>query len=299
MTLLMTVNGPETVWLMADRRITKRGAVVRDNARKVMLLETTDGVAILGYTGLGATRSGTEPADWMSAVLRGRNAPLEHCLGMLADAAKRELPSHLFGTPHSIVATAFLGGEAKVYTIDLHAPPGRPMAFRYTRHVINQPSHIAPRTPPLAYGGSGARLLIGDNRWRRELLRLVRACDRGKVSPHAVADRLAGINIQVHQAEPTVGPRCVVVWRHRKQGVHKGGGAHQFYNGAMREHDGLDGSLPTIANGGDISALLRAIMPQMMEQMEALRAGKTMDLDKDKMNAELAKLPDTPDERLR
>ena len=173
------------------------------------------------------------------------------------------------------------------------------MAFRYTRHVVDRPSHIAPRTPPLAFGGSGASRLIGDSRWRRELLRLARACDRGKVSPHAVADSLAAINFRVHHSEPTVGPRCVVVWRHRKQGVHKGGGAHQFYNGVAREHDGPDGQLPTIANGGDISALLRVIMPQMMEQMLAFRDGKPLEIDKDKMNAELAKLPDTPDERLR
>jgi hypothetical protein len=33
--------------------------------------------------------------------------------------------------------------------------------------------------------------------------------------------------------------------------------------------------------------------------MEALRAGKATEIDKDKMNAELAKLPDTPDGRLR
>jgi hypothetical protein len=299
MTLLITVNGPETVWLMADRRITKRGALVRDNARKVMILETTDGVAVLGYTGLGLTRSGNEPADWMSAVLRGQNAPLEQSLGMLADAAKRELPAHLFGTPHSMVASVFIGEEARVYTIDLHAPPGVPMAFRYTRHVVDRPAHIAPRTPPLAFGGSGARLLISEKPWRRELLRLARACDRRKVSPHAVADHLADINFRVHRAEPTVGPRCVVVWRHRKQGVHKGGGAHQFYNGVAREHDGADGQLPTIGNGIDIQALIRAMMPQMMEQMEALRAGKATEIDKDKMNAELAKLPDTPDGRLR
>ena len=113
MTLLITLNGPESVWLMADRRITKSGIVISDSARKLMLLETTDGVAILGYTGLGATRSGTEPADWMSAVLRGRNAPLEQSLAILADAAKRELPSHLLGNPHSIVAAGFVGEEAR------------------------------------------------------------------------------------------------------------------------------------------------------------------------------------------
>jgi hypothetical protein len=50
-----------------------------------MFLETTDDVAILGYAGLGATALGTKPADWMSAVLRGRNLPLEKSLEVLAE----------------------------------------------------------------------------------------------------------------------------------------------------------------------------------------------------------------------
>ena len=70
MTLVLTVNGPETIWLLADRRLSYEGRSPKDDARKVMFLETTDGVAILGYAGLGATARGTEPADWMSAVLR-------------------------------------------------------------------------------------------------------------------------------------------------------------------------------------------------------------------------------------
>ena len=71
MTLIVTVNGPEAIWLVADRRLTGRRGPIRDDARKLMFLETDDGVAILGYAGLGATARGTEPADWMSAVLRG------------------------------------------------------------------------------------------------------------------------------------------------------------------------------------------------------------------------------------
>jgi len=77
-TLVATVNGPETIWLLADRRLTFKSRPPKDDARKVMFLETTDAVAILGYAGLGATALGAEPADWMSAVLRGRNLPLSN-----------------------------------------------------------------------------------------------------------------------------------------------------------------------------------------------------------------------------
>lgn len=73
MTLIMAVTGPESIWLLADRRLSYADHSPKDDARKVMFLESTDGAAILGYAGLGATARGTEPADWMSAVLRGRN----------------------------------------------------------------------------------------------------------------------------------------------------------------------------------------------------------------------------------
>ncbi len=42
-----------------------------------MLLDTTDGTAVLAYAGLGATAAGTEPSDWMSATLNGLNLPME------------------------------------------------------------------------------------------------------------------------------------------------------------------------------------------------------------------------------
>ena len=77
MTFILAVRGPKSIWLLADRRLSYEGRLPKDDACKVMFLETTDGVAILGYAGLGATARGTEPSDWMSAVLRGRNFPLD------------------------------------------------------------------------------------------------------------------------------------------------------------------------------------------------------------------------------
>ena len=51
-TLVVTVNGPESIWLLADRRLSSARRPPKDDARNVMFLETTDGVAILGYAGL-------------------------------------------------------------------------------------------------------------------------------------------------------------------------------------------------------------------------------------------------------
>jgi len=47
-TLILTVNGPEAIWLLADRRLSYEGREPKDDARKVMFLETVGGVAILG-----------------------------------------------------------------------------------------------------------------------------------------------------------------------------------------------------------------------------------------------------------
>ena len=97
MTLVVTVIGSESIWLLADRRLSFKDRPPKDDARKVMFLETTDGVAILGYAGLGVTGLGTEPADWMTAVLRGRNLPLEQSLEALTEAMKKQFPRLLHG----------------------------------------------------------------------------------------------------------------------------------------------------------------------------------------------------------
>jgi hypothetical protein len=137
-----------------------------------MCLDTTDGVAILGYAGLGATALGTEPAEWMSAVLRGRNHPLEHSLGVIADAMKRQLPRHLVQLPqpvHNVLATAFLGDEVRLYSIDLAFSPDRSSyRFRYTRHLTVAGTS---RTYRVAAVGSGAEHLLKDKkRWIRGLI---------------------------------------------------------------------------------------------------------------------------------
>ena len=95
MTLVVSVRGRESIWVLADRRLSYKGRAPKEDARKLTHLDARDGSAILAYAGLGATRLGTEPADWMSAVLRGRNLPLEQSLGVLAEAIKRRLPQHL------------------------------------------------------------------------------------------------------------------------------------------------------------------------------------------------------------
>ena len=89
MTLVLTIQGREAIWLLADRRLSIKGHRPRDGARKIMMLDTADGVAILGYAGLGMTAAGTEPSDWMVRVLRGRTLSLEQSLSVLAQRFRR------------------------------------------------------------------------------------------------------------------------------------------------------------------------------------------------------------------
>jgi hypothetical protein len=302
-TLVLTANGPDSIWLLADRRLSYEGRSPKDDARKVMFLETTDGVAILGYAGLGATVLGTEPADWMSAVLRGRNFPLEQSLEALAEAMKKQLPAHMLDLPtsggpaHIVIVPAFLGKEPKLYTIDLAFTPDRKSsAFRFRRHVGDKLA-----TPPrVGLAGSGGLYLARDKKWIRGLLCVIRASDRGRVSRLAVADHLARLNYGVHLGirDESVGPRCIVAWRVRKGGAHNGGGGHQFYSDTTR--DASSPSLPNIMNGMDVQALTSIIMPRWTKMFEAVLAGQTAkELNKDEINAELARLPDKPDENLR
>jgi len=305
-TLILTINGRETIWLLADRRLSSKARAPRDDARKVMFLETTDGVAILGYAGLGATALGTEPADWMSGVLRGRDLRLEQSLGALAGAMSRQFPQHMThlrgdgGRAHLVIITSFVDSQARLYTIELVCrPDGRTCECRCTRHIVEAPTLAAHRTPRVAMAGTGATYLIGRKDWRRSLLHVIGACDRRQVSPHTVADQLARLNYEVSQgiSDESVGPRCVVAWRHSRKGVHKGGGAHQFYTGSDRESNMP--SLPSIASGMDIEALSGMMLPLVLKAVESTQAGEPPgDLDLDELDTQLALLPDEPDEDL-
>jgi hypothetical protein len=304
MTLILTLNGKESIWMLADRRLSFEGRQPKDDARKLMFLETGDAVAIIGYAGLGATALGTEPADWMSAVLRGHNRPLEECLGVLARAAREQLPRHLARLPsdlaaHHVLVTAFVSDEARFYSIDLVLEPDkRNCRFRYTRHLNT--SAPRGRVPRIGLAGSGSVYLATDRRWVRPLLRVLGAYETGRASHDAVCNHLAKLNLGVHNntRDGSVGPRCIVAWRNKNSGRYKGGGGHQFLTSAARDKD--THSLPTIGNGMDIVGIVNALMPDTRKTLNALLAGEPAEeADTDMMNKLLAGVPHKPDEKLR
>jgi hypothetical protein len=317
MTLIVAVTGSESIWLLADRRLSRRGCRPKDDARKIMFLETTDGVAILGYAGLGMTGNGAEPADWMSRVLRGRNLSLEQSLGVLAKAVQRQFPQHLNTMPvndrqHFVVAPAFLRNEPRLYTIGLAlAPDQTSYAVQYKCHWFRATPECPAKPNRLVTTGSGAFYLMQSDQMRDKrdtLIRLVRASDRGKVSPGAVADHLATLNHDVHLAMPdhSVGHRCTVAWRSRRQGIHRGATGNKSYTGPEPDTPSSPCKPPlaTISTGWDMvafgQALLRGPLTKMMKAMQAREAGEPCQWpDNADIEEAVASLSFEPDEDLR
>lgn len=307
MTLVFTINGPETLWAMADTRLSYRGGIPEpiDTARKIMLFETVDAVAVLGYAGLGATANKTEPSDWMSAVLRGVNAPFEQAMQYLAQVMSREIPAHLAAVSnvHNVIIPAFVNDELGLFSINivLHSG-GHGCDFRFTRNFINSQARPKPRIPRFALAGTGAQHLHNHkNRWQRDLLKVVRAYERGRVSAELVSDHLATINLEVHNNMPSsVGPNCHVVWRHRKGGPQGGGGSQQYYVKGERARSPT--LIPTLAAGHDVNALVGALMPMMNSLVEpaAGQPAKRLTADEFRAAFETSKyVPKDPDETLR
>lgn len=280
MTSVVAVTSDETIWVLADRRISFETGRRINNGRKVMFLDAPDGTAILAYAGLGVTAKGTEISDWMSAVLCGRRLPMEQCIVALAEALLRQFPPHMLDLPgsalraHSVQIPAFVGGEPRLYTIDLIvAPDGRVVRFRHTRWGTPYAAGVV-RAPRIGIAGTGAFYLIKQDKvWRRDLLRMVKACNRGRISPLSVADHLARLNNTVHGgvSDQSVGPECIVAWRFRKGDPRNGG--QQLYSETGRTCSVM---LPTVSGGTDIEAILRALTPHSLHYHRAARAGVPM-----------------------
>jgi hypothetical protein len=162
-------------------------------------------------------------------------------------------------------------------------------------------------TARVAMGGTGGLHLVKHKKkkeWVRDVLRTIRAYDRGKVSALVVADQLASLNYEVHKdindakklgiTDKSVGPRCIVAWRNKKGGAHKGGGGHQAYAGTTRADVPL---IPTIGTGMAVHEIIGAMMPHMAKMFEAVRAGRPA--KEPEWADDFARLSDKPDEHLR
>lgn len=297
MTLVVAVTAEKSIWMMTDRRITFRHKNAKDNARKVMCLETTDGVAFLGYAGLGCTALGTEPSVWMSNVLRGMNLQLEQSLAIIAKVALEQIPKHLTSLPnsalHNVIIPAFHNGKPKLYTIDIHRiVPHGTYSLTFARRVSDLKLTSGYITPRIAVGGSGATHLKKNRIWARNLLKVIDAHDAGRISAQSVAKTLAQLNNQVSRTEKTVGKKCMVMWR-----LSTGGGALECFDGEEKDTSPGTVFIPTIGQGRDISSIAETIMP-FLPTMRGVQNEESKARIIGKINAVLSKLSEFPDDRL-
>jgi hypothetical protein len=311
-THVFSVQSRDTLWVVADRRLSCEGRPPKEDAVKVVSLETVDGIGVLAYAGLGATPRGTQPSEWMSAVLRGRGGlTFEQTLGGLATVAARELPRHLEAIPnpsqrsHVIIAPAFIKGiGSRLFTIDygIDAKTGK-YHHSYRSHVrSDEPGSQSIR---IAAAGSGISHTTKKSKdWLRALRSLVRDHDRGKVSDNVIADHLAVLNFEVHeeltkQGDDTIGPRSIVIWRRREDARRdRPAGGQLFYEGTGRDRN-MSG-IPIIVNGNDIMAICKVFLDLFHPVLTNVGFDpSTIAIDTDEANRRLAALPQTPDDKLR
>jgi hypothetical protein len=277
MTLILAAIGKHSLWMLSDRRLSVGKRPVRDDATKVMLLENNNGSAILGYAGLGSTPGGTQPSEWMSRVLRGRNLPIEQLLGVLTDAMRHQFYRPLARmrrgghAQHDVVVPAFVTGVPKLFTISLVLTADGKALYRYTRHETKHPSGVV-GPPTLIYAGSGISILQRNLAWQRDLRRMIKAHERGLVPPLFIADRLAALNYSVHLKDPFVGPNCIVTWKYGREKPFGGGGATQSYSRSSR--DAATPAIPMIVGGIDMAALGREMMAKMLARSKEESAEK-------------------------
>jgi hypothetical protein len=299
LTLVFGVATAESIWLLADRRLTRGNKTYRDDSIKMVVLDALDGVALLGYAGLGETPGGTEPSEWMSRVLRGRRLAVERSLEVLAGAASEQLPKHLKESGHVIASVAIVDGQPRVYTIEVGPKPGQLLCRRLV--------YKSGWPPPFICVGTGEVYLRRhlDESRQRDLLRLVKACNKGKVSPLAVCDYLAWLNYEASIFVSTVGADCVAMSRFNMSRF-KAGSPRQRLGNALVAYVGTQRTttpnLPTISRGMDMKAMGEIFGKQFEDGIAAYHAGTASSpferVDPGRALAEFDKLPWQPDEGL-
>jgi hypothetical protein len=207
MTLVIAATGRESIWIATDRRLSASGKAICDDAVKIMRLERKDEVALLGYSGLGRTSDGTQPSDWMNAVLRDRNEPLVQSLEILGGAIDRQIPKYMLRVPgvgdaaHVVLAPAFVAEKPTLYRLKLD------IDAKDKQHSISveQENEGPPRHARIAIAGSGTRLV--KNSHTRQLARLVSRHEKtkGKLSAFSVAREFAEVIVEVSGKEARLG----------------------------------------------------------------------------------------------
>lgn len=271
MTFIISLQGQSSIWLCADRRLTYPGNRFVDTGVKISEISGTDGHAFLGYAGLGASIAGTQPSAWMNDLLKNIGLVTIHQqLEIIADAMRTSLPRHLATMKgeqsHILIATALINGVVNLYQLSVANQFGLSPKLIFTRH-----ENSSGKSPPFAMTGSGANYLnLRKSQRYRDLLRVLKAVEAGRVNPRAIADKLAVINQSVAVQDPMVSQKCIVKW-------FADSGGYQFYDGTTRVEP--DAAIPSVGNGMDTNDIVRAMLPLWHTSFDDFKAGGTGAID--------------------
>jgi len=270
------------------------GRPPKEDGIKLLRLERPDGIALLGYAGLGASLAGLEPSDWMNAVLRNSNAPLQETLLMLASAVRDQIPHQLLKIPglgdhaHTILAPSLISNGT------------RPCLFAITLNLrarTNDHQIIVQRLPPrirIGVAGSATPYVLKNKPALIKLQRLVKAHERGRLSASAVADAFSKFNLEMSRKDSQVGPRCIVAWYHSKQSRSNKGGNYQFYDEDTPDHS-PGRSIPMNSGGIEMNLLGEALLAEFLKRVDW--EGENMlgqPMTQDELNKLVADLPKVP-----
>ena len=192
MTFALGLTSGRSVFMVADHRISW-STRFDDRGVKVATVRAVDGLALLGYAGLGETANGTQPSAWMRNLLNGRKLTVEGCIAEVAIGIEHQFRQHMLDLgDHLVVVSAVVDDQPRMYGIHLR---DKGVGYAPLRQAQLAESGISQDAAPRAiYTGSGGAW-FGRRKnkavWLREVYSRARDHDAGWVSGAAVAAVLA------------------------------------------------------------------------------------------------------------
>jgi hypothetical protein len=304
MTFVVTTVSHRGIWQLTDHQLTCGIDPSSDTSIKHVLVEGSDGKALLAYAGIGQV--GTTPiSEWVRKVLRGRCRTIEQHLWVLKEAAnKRLVPiSRSRGIFHTFSVGAFKDGWPMFYLVtnrrrragieyvaDFFDWHGWKLGERRSTMVIN-------------LEGTGA-LAVSPEEVRRSISRVINRRAAKASLIRDVTAALAHVNRSVSKdpqswmhGQPTVSEHCVVTSLSNPTA-----GAVRTFCGWEKGRERP--ALQDIAGSFDVTALWEAIGPvviaDMERRLEQMQKGETADepIDGDHLNTLLKQQDFEPTDKL-
>lgn len=227
------------------------GAIASTDARKIVGIDSTDGLALVSYAGLGMI-SGLDPSDWVTSVCQGVQTDLRGYMMCLAEAMKEVDPVERSAAPgHLFVAAGVVDGQPVLYSL-VAGSAGR-LSLRYFER---------PNTFMIA-GAGRASLQNTDDKLTDEAHELrdwIRKVETEDAHPREVTDRLAKWDAATSRETENAGSRAIVAYRLVGDGEVAPGRC--FYDGATLEPP--DSKIPQMTRGVDVNQIFDLMKKQAM-----------------------------------